>query len=251
MDHSLSFLPPVLNLANPDSDSLISDLIKGSKGLHKYVIGKNDESRQVIHHFDIDGVIDDDSVLLQSFQGIPVIKSSQISPQSIIINCSSSICPIQVEDNLRSLKLDKIISYGQLRAHSTYLQPQWFVRQQQEDVKKHPAQWETLYQSLDDEESRKTLRDVLCYRLSGNYEYMRDYSVRLEEQYFEAFLKLNQEIFIDAGGFDGDTTRSFCKRDPGYRKIYFFEPSIPNMQRAKERLKRYKNIEYIQKGLSD
>jgi len=50
---------------------------------------------------------------------------------------------------------------------------------------------------------------------------MMNYSVRLNEQYFEDFLKIDQEIFVDAGGFDGDTTELFCTKYPKYKKVFF------------------------------
>ncbi len=64
---------------------------------------------------------------------------------------------------------------------------------------------------------------------------MRNYSVRLNEQYFEDFLLIKYEIFVDAGGFDGDTTELFCTKYPKNKKVLFFEPSVKNMKLAKKK----------------
>ena len=58
-------------------------------------------------------------------------------------------------------------------------------------------------------------------------------------------------VFVDAGGFDGDTTVGFCRRNPDYQKVLLFEPSAVNLQKARERLKDFHSITYIEKGLSD
>jgi FkbM family methyltransferase len=80
---------------------------------------------------------------------------------------------------------------------------------------------------------------------------MRDYQVRIEDQYFEPFLDLASEVFVDAGGFDGDTTEAFCRRYPDYRRVHLFEPSARNMSAAKARLAPYRDIVFHQEGLSD
>jgi FkbM family methyltransferase len=80
---------------------------------------------------------------------------------------------------------------------------------------------------------------------------MVDYSTRLSDQYFESFLSLNNEVFVDAGGFDGDTTEEFCKRYPTYKKVILFEPSEKNMLNAKKRLANRRDIEFITQGISD
>lgn len=80
---------------------------------------------------------------------------------------------------------------------------------------------------------------------------MVDYRYRPEEQYFESYLNLGDgEIFVDGGGYTGDTAEEFCKRVPGYSKIYLFEPSETNIAQAKQRLADKQNIEFIPLGLS-
>ena len=82
---------------------------------------------------------------------------------------------------------------------------------------------------------------------------MSGFTDRQHEQYFEDFLGLNEkgEVFVDVGGFDGFTTLEFIKRCPGYRRVYFFEPELKNMDIAKSRLSEYENIDFLQKGLSN
>lgn len=92
---------------------------------------------------------------------------------------------------------------------------------------------------------------ALALLLSADPRHMASYEVRFAEQYFEDFLCLSGEVFVDAGGFDGDTTELFCERYPDYRAVFLFEPSAKNMQDAKTRRAQRHGISFIEQGISD
>jgi FkbM family methyltransferase len=56
---------------------------------------------------------------------------------------------------------------------------------------------------------------------------------------------------LDVGGYDGYTSEEFIKKCPNYKKIYIFEPENDNLVKAKERLAKFKNINYYELGLSN
>ena len=62
-------------------------------------------------------------------------------------------------------------------------------------------------------------------------------------------LKGRREIFVDAGGFDGITTRQFLEWSRGNGYAYCFEPDERNILRAKKNLGSYRNYEIIPKAL--
>lgn len=127
-----------------------------------------------------------------------------------------------------------------------------FVAQSRQDIARNSAEWQDLADMLTDEDSITTLADVVRFRTTGDPAAMRNYTVRLEEQYFEGFLYLSgPELFVDAGGFDGDTTEGFIRRVPEYRRVYLFEPSVANMARARQRLAGHRDIVFVETGLSD
>jgi FkbM family methyltransferase len=95
------------------------------------------------------------------------------------------------------------------------------------------------------------LVDLVCYRLTADARFMDRYAVRVQDQYFEPFLELGSEVFVDAGGFDGDTTQEFCRRVPDYRQVHLFEPSHHNMQAARKRLEGLRDISFHTEALSD
>ena len=235
----------------PKLESLAVDFISGRTGVPRFVIGKNAESAALIDLYTIDGVIDDFAPAHTLWHGIPVVKRELLPAGAVVVNCSTSISPVDVAQMLHSAGIQHVLSIDALmHAANGRLQWPWFVQQMKEDFQNHTSEWVSIYAALADQESRSTFCDVIQYRLTANYDYMRRYKVRLKEQYFEEFLQLKDEIFVDAGGFDGDTTEEFCKRYPDYRKVFLFEPSVPNLNKAKQRLVGNQNIEFFPIGLS-
>lgn len=69
----------------------------------------------------------------------------------------------------------------------------------------------------------------------------------------EAFLHHNnQEVFVDAGAFDGKTILDFNQWCNGkYSKIYAFEPQIEALEKCQCNCAGLQNISYLHKGLWD
>jgi hypothetical protein len=177
---------------------------------------------------------------------------AQLPSNAVVANCSTSISPVLVSESLRRSGIERIVSISEIiHAANGEIALPWFVIQQRDDYQQHISDWQKLYELMSDQDSQQTLLDTIRYRLTANEQYMQSYSVRLKDQYFEDFLDLHEEVFVDAGGFDGDTTEEFCLRCYDYHKVFIFEPSIKNMAAAKKRLKKFKNIDYLEVGLSD
>lgn len=226
---------------------LVQDQIK------KYVIGKNEQSIELISKYKIEGVIDDTSSNIGNiWHGVPVIGMKDIHGESVVINTVTSICPVLVTKKLNDAGLYNIISIKDLISNnSALINPPWFVKQQRAEMSTQLDSWSKLYQNLADDDSKKTLIDVIHYRLTADQTFMKDYFIRLKDQYFEDFMGYNNEIFVDAGGFDGDTTEQFVIRYPDYQKVIFFEPSRKNMLAAKQRLIGIRDIDFYQIGISN
>jgi len=72
-------------------------------------------------------------------------------------------------------------------------------------------------------------------------------------QYFDIDIlpPIENEVFIDAGCFDGQTIIDFIDYCPNYKKVFALEPDPNNFKLAKEKLgqKRLKNVTLIEKGV--
>lgn len=232
--------------------NLVNQFLTNRTDIKRFIIGKNDESTNLINLLKIDGVIDDFSETDVKWNGIPVFRREDVPEDALVVNCSTSISPVTVGKKLVEAGFRNVINIHEvISALEAKIKKPWFVDQMRNDYIKHKSQWYDLYNFMADEESKNTLLNVMRFRLSADPVYMMNYSVRLNEQYFEDFLKIDQEIFVDAGGFDGDTTELLCTKYPKYKKVFFFEPSLKNMKNAKKKLKNIRDIVFYSEGLSD
>ena len=222
------------------------------KSEEKYLFGRNEHSRYLCSKLKIDYVVDDFIPEGELFASAKVINSKSLPEDAIVVNCVMSIYPQTVLNNLKNKNIKNILNFADL----TYCYPDRFefpsfVINMRKEFFRNSDGFQELFDAVADKISKETLNDVLLYRLTAQPEFLKDYEIKLKEQYFENFLNLGEgEIFVDCGGFDGDTSEEFIKRCSSYRKIFFFEPSKINIEKAKIRLKNHGNIEFIQKGVS-
>lgn len=241
------------NMLSPEIQCLV-DVFLSPDGIgRRYLFGRNENSEALAKVIDIDGFVDDYAELGSIWNGKPVVNSSDVPKQAIIVNCVYNSRPVTALKNIKQLGVAGVLAYSNLCYSLPTLVPlPNFVIETRADIEINQSKWEALSSSLDDEQSKQVLDDILSYRLTGNYASMTRYSFRPKDQYFEDFTACgSKEVFVDAGGFDGDTTEEFCKRYPEYKKVYLFEPSSGNLEKAKIRLKDCRDIDFIQLGLAD
>jgi FkbM family methyltransferase len=233
--------------ANQD---LARGLLAGAAPRPCFVVGRNDQAADLIDRLPLTGLIDDFAAPGSTWRGLSAIAAAALPDDAVIINCSTSISPVAVEQRMAGK--GTLVSIRELIAAAAgAIEQPWFVRDQREDWRQRAAEWADVFASLEDEASRQTLLDLVRYRLTADTRYMQAYAVRMQDQYFEPFLDLRDEVFVDAGGFDGDTTEEFCRRYPDYRRVHLFEPSRRNMDAARARLAAHRDIVFHTEGLSD
>jgi FkbM family methyltransferase len=106
-----------------------------------------------------------------------------------------------------------------------------------DDLVESRARYLTDYLNYGDDRSRRVLDRLLLYRTTFQVEHVQDVFDPEIDQYFDKdVMRLSgDEVFVDAGGFDGATTLEFIKRCGGrYRQIYYFEPDDRLMRRSRE-----------------
>ena len=219
----------------------------------RFLLGRNEHALALLGVLEtaIDGIVDD-GASGELWQGQPVISMQQLPADAMVVNCAMSIAPVAAARKLAAQPLRASLSYADLLAERPDLiPPPAFVAEMRADVVARPERWRRLREQFADQASRAVFDHVLQFRLSAAPEHMASYAVRFSEQYFEDFLHLSGEVFVDAGGFDGDTTEIFCERYPDYRRVFLFEPSAKNMQAARTRLAQRRDISFIEQGISD
>ena len=240
--------------SSPDiNGSEATDFLAENADRKKYFIGKNAESLALMEHFRFDGVIDDFAAPGSCWNGVPCVPSAAVPRSSMVINCSTSISPVSVARLAEAISGGNAQSYSQLcRLLYPRLPLPEFVCQARDDLTINRAHYQALFARLGDEESQRVFNTLMRYRLTADVNTMAGFSVRMQEQYFEPFLgNLDDAVFVDCGGYDGDTTEQFCNRYPKYRRVFLFEPSQQNMTSAKLRLRDARDVDFIPLGVSD
>ena len=121
----------------------------------------------------------------------------------------------------------------------------------QEDFSENIPRHLGVFLSLEDNKSREVHDGLIQYRLKYDAVYADEVADQYDRQYFDEKLisYSHDDIFVDLGGYDGDTVEKYIKFSENvYKKIYLFEPDKSILQRAKVRLKDSNSIEYIPTG---
>lgn len=216
----------------------------------KYILGINEYAEAIDDAFHIDGYIDDfTSKVRHRYK--PIIRSKDIPLDSMVISTVNNTRPRTALCRLKDLGISSYCDYFSFADASNNILPQITqIVDTRLDFSNHRDQYFEIRSRFADECSRITFDKVLEFRVNANLEALSIFSVRTHEQYFENFLRLGKsEVFVDGGGYDGATSLEFIRRNPSYRFIYFFEPSIVNLNKAKVKLAPFNNIEFHQVGL--
>jgi FkbM family methyltransferase len=232
-------------------EELLDSLLASDNCVERFAIGKNDESLALSRAISLEGILDDFCKTDETWKGIPLFTCDSVDKDAIVVNCSTSIAPVAVAQRLQQAGLKDVVPVFQVWQRNEAIPVAQFVQRQRDEIGNNLNNWERIYHSLSDPASKQTFDDVIRYRLTGDPAFMANYSVRLEEQYWEDFMDYREEVFVDAGGFDGDSTQIFTAKYPDYQQVHFFEPSSVNMAAAKVRLQGIRDICFYGLGLSD
>lgn len=218
----------------------------------RYLFGCNDHSAALAKIIDIDGFVDDFRAG-STYCNKPVVSGEQVPVSAVVINCVLMARSWMSKKRVQQINVEHRLDYGDLLARAPDLTPiPDFVVDTQRDYTENHRKWVWLETKLEDAQSRKVLQDILEFRKTGNLAFLAQYTFSPAEQYFASICPIAAgDVFVDCGGFDGDTTEEFVRRNPDYRSVWFFEPSEANMLKAKKRLKGARDIYFVQKGVSD
>jgi FkbM family methyltransferase len=116
-------------------------------------------------------------------------------------------------------------------------------------VAKNKKKIAACFEFLEDAKSKEIFERKIRYCM----EKQRDSLVDLEEShiYFPKDLfSFTEEVFVDAGAYNGDDTANMLRYGEGKIKAYIFEPEHHNAEGIKERFKDHSEIQVIEAGLA-
>jgi FkbM family methyltransferase len=234
-------------------EHLTKEFLDNKKVVKKYILGRNKNAQYLADFVEFDGFIDDYTEE-RLWLNKKIYRLDEIDDKdSIIVSCSLAIYPITILNMLKKRNFKNILTYLEITKYSKnkkFIID--FLDDAKYDIESNFNKYENIYKRLKDEKSKKIFQDIINFRINRELSFMTNYKVDPIGQYFEDFLDLKEnEVFIDAGGYDGQTSVEFIKHCPNYKSIYIFEPSEENILLAKENLKNYNNIHFISIGLSN
>lgn len=110
-----------------------------------------------------------------------------------------------------------------------------------------------ILNSMSDVFSKEMLSRLILYRLYWDINLMLGLKSH-KRPYFDAniFKIAPEEIFVDIGGYNGDTLSDFYSYSGGkFKSYYFFEPGKELLEVARQKYADYKRIVWFQKAVSN
>lgn len=217
----------------------------------RYLLGRNSYAGGIAAEIPVAAFIDDFTTD-QHYLGRPVVNTAEV-PANALVVATQLGRPLSAQRHLANAGLRQLDYFSFHRHSGLALDPVRFWSDFRPEFDAHQADYQALYQRLSDTRSRDTFQRLINFRLNADLRYMKDFTDRQSEQYFEDFLAFRPtgEVFADVGCYDGYTSAEFIRHCPGYHAVLIFEPEPGNMRSVQARLASHTNIHYISKGLSD
>lgn len=234
-----------------ENDKSIAESFVKSSGIKKYVLGRNKYSADILKNMEVDGIIDDFTDE-HFFNGKEVYKMEEVEKDSLVVSATMG-APLTAKRKLDKLGIKNIDYFAFYKYSGQDLCAPPFIMDFEEDFTANYENYEYVYNLLADDISREVFERIINFKITFDIKFMDSFTNRHNEQYFEkSIIPANEKhVFVDGGGYVGDTTLEFIKEFPVYKKIYFFEPDKNNMNTAHDNLKNFNNIELFNIGLSN
>lgn len=259
----IEYLREIVTILSDNNKFILDMSIKNETMLLKdyyinYINGIFDENKYIIEKYkkNIDNkyenwnkeilsvvkeVTNDNITLQESLKDIESIFKyiNKNSIENIILDLSNILnIPVKQLANM------PMGGYGKGRTSGAY----YFTLK---DMKENYKEYLWLYDKLEDSESKRVFTNLCRFRLTCEMQFVRDCFDGNSPQYFDKeIIKCDEnEVFVDCGGFTGDTTESYIKSCQGYKKIYIYEPSPHNVKKCLKNVSQYKNIVIRQAGV--
>lgn len=179
-------------------------------------------------------------IVLGNYEGISTMLK-EISKEELI-KCVSGIFNIDV-DKLQELHIGL---YSKGRQDGAYK----FVV---EDLIRNTDKYDWVYNHLEDETSREVFTNLVRYRIVPDMQFIKAAYDGGNPQYFDKGI-INcdkNEVFVDCGGFIGDTALKYIECFNVYKAMYVYEPSLDNYVKCRNNLSSYSDINVRNAGVGE
>ena len=214
----------------------------------RWVLGTNSDARRLAQVLNAAGFIDDFRPE-ELLDGLPVKRLHELTLSDWVVNASTCMFPMSAERRIVECVGENFVRFFELLPQ---LKQSWpipdFVQASICSFHFFRHKWDWLSGILSDDRSRAVLGALVRYRSTADYRVITDVICR--DQYFDATVESHPWLrhgvsFFDCGGYSGETSLEFARRNPHYETITFFEPSAKSLERARDKLAALQNITFI------
>jgi len=234
-----------------ESDKKLVELFTSSTSIKKYILGINKLTKSVLKFIEVDGIIDD-FTRVQRSRKKEILKIGDV-PKDALILWTATGSPLQVKQRLDAMGF-KHISYLTLCKYTAFdLTPPPFIMDFKKDFESNTQKYKQIFTLLADKKSQDIFTKVINFKISFDYSFMEGFTNNHSGQYFDKEIvpEIKNISFLDGGGYVGDTATEVIKNYPDFKKIWLIEPIPENLRIAKRELDSYKNIEFLNCGISN
>lgn len=218
----------------------------------KYIMDRNDFASCIMEVINVDGVIDDFTED-KFWNGKKIYKCNEIEKDALVL-ISGAIRIISAAQNLRLNGINNFLDcYAFARNCSIKYRRGLFLTHNEgfdAEIQDRKSCFEFVSSVFEDELSLNIFWKLVNFRKTYDIGYLSGFKNDPKGQYFDFDLS-HIDVFLDVGGYCGETTIEFIKKCPSYKKVYFFEPNGSNIENARKNLAAFENIIYVNKGCSD
>ena len=190
------------------------------------------------------------------FAGLPVYTIQEIATMNdVAIYIATNNYKFKMEILEETSKLEQIEVFAEGTVFGSGL---FDIEHMKHIIQKSNDKITFIKNMLEDEISKKVYENLLNYRTTNNKELISEIYEGSQSQYFPKdgiVMPIENEIFVDAGAYDGETTCNFCRwigetGNRKYCKVYMMEPDPLMFQIMKEyvSLRKIENTVSVNKG---
>lgn len=235
---------------NESEKRLVEEFINSST-TKKFILGINRLGKSVQKYIEVDGIIDD-FTRIQTSRKKSVYKIDDVPKDALILSVSTG-SPLEVKKGLDDRGFNHVNYLSFYKYSGLDLKEPPFITDFEEDYRTNKKEYEKVYNLLADKKSKEIFTKVINFKISFDFKFMQGFTNNHEEQYFDKELipTIKDIVFIDGGGYIGDTIPNIIKNFPDFKKIYCIEPNDLHISIAKKNFAEEKNIEFINCGLGN
>jgi FkbM family methyltransferase len=190
----------------------------------------------------------------QKLNGIQVFRPNKLKNDSIVYIASETyLNPIRKQ--LSNAGIELVLSHFQgsilFKSYPDF-PVNMFCKDITEDIFNNKELYLKVFSLLGDDSSKIVFDNLIHYRMTANIAYIDEIASASNLEYFDANIITldDSEVFLDCGAFDGDSAWNFITNTQGkFKSIHLFEPDKQLLNKARARLKSFKNIHYNEVGI--